>query len=112
MADASPLSATPPRPTRPPSASSFRELRDALRASPHVARLAHDGEAATAGVLVLALGAGLCLGLVLPADIEGELLRQKKERGAADPRAVAPSPAPAHGGRGVVWPNQDRLEGK
>lgn len=74
MADVSPLSATPPRPPRPHSASSFRELRDALRASPHVARLAHDGEAATAGVLVLALGAGLCLGLVLPADIEGKVV--------------------------------------
>jgi hypothetical protein len=63
---------SPPRPPRPPSASSFREMRDALRASPHVARLAHDGEAATVGVLVLALGVGLCLGLILPADIEGE----------------------------------------
>ena len=64
---------TSPEPVRrPASARSFREMRDAVRESRHLTRIARDGEAATAGVLLLSLSVGLLFGLVLPRDIKGE----------------------------------------
>lgn len=61
-----PLAAPPPARPR-----SFRDLRDAVRASPHVTRFATDGDAAAWSVLTLSLVVGLTLGLVLPADAPG-----------------------------------------
>lgn len=63
-----------PLPRRPVSSRSFRELRDAVRESRAVARIAYDGEAATLGVLVLSLSVGLLFGLVLPRDIPGAVV--------------------------------------
>ena len=74
LATSPPVSAdTSPEPSRrPASARSFRDVRDAVRESRHLARIAHDGEAATVGVLLLSLSVGLLFGLVLPRDIGGE----------------------------------------
>ena len=68
--------ASPSPPPLRPASSSFRDLRDALRSSRHVTRFAHDGDAATLGVLVLAVSVGTVLGLCLPADIPGERERE------------------------------------